>query len=200
MYNLFETNQSNNNELYCVYMHINKINGKRYIGQTKRNPTSRFGRNGSNYHKCPYFYNAIKKYGWNNFEHIIIQDNLTREQANLLEEINIATYNTTNDSFGYNLKAGGDNGGKCSEETKRKISETQKGKHLSEEHKINISKARLGQRLTGKKVGQYTLDGKLVHIYNSVVETSCVGYNPKYIYKVCRGERNKYKDYIWKYI
>lgn len=199
---LFKTKASNDDELYCVYMHINKINGKRYIGQTikQNNISGRFGYKGNNYVKCTYFYRAIKKYGWENFDHYIIQKNLTKEEADELEKLNILAFNTANNKFGYNLKFGGEAGGKLSEEVKQKISNSEKDRHLTEEHKRNISKSKKGKSTRGKKVGQYTLDGTLIHIYNSVVETSCVGYNPKYIYKVCSGERNKHKGYIWKYM
>lgn len=199
---LFETEKTNDEELYCVYMHINKINGKRYIGQTinQDNPNRRFGKNGNDYVKCSYFYRAIKKYGWNNFEHIIIQKNLTKEEADELEILNILAYNTTNNKFGYNLKFGGEAGGKVSEEVKQKMSNSQKGKCFSEEHKEKISKSQMGNSYRSKKVGQYTLDGKLIHIYNSVVETINFGYKPKKIYMCCNGERNKHKGYMWKYI
>ena len=45
---------------YCVYAHINKINGKIYIGQTKQNPNSRWS-NGYGYKHSPHFYSAIQK-------------------------------------------------------------------------------------------------------------------------------------------
>lgn len=72
---------SNNNKNYIVYMHINKINNKFYIGLTGLKPNERFGKNGSNYKKCTYFWNAIQKYGWDNFEHVVIAENLTKEEA-----------------------------------------------------------------------------------------------------------------------
>ena len=70
---------------YKVYVHINKINGKLYIGQTSEdNPENRY-KNGKNYMRCPYFHNAILKYGWDSFEHIILVDNLTKELADIVE-------------------------------------------------------------------------------------------------------------------
>lgn len=213
---LFKTKTSNNDELYCVYMHINKINGKRYIGQTiKQNHISgRFGYKGNNYAKCTYFYRAIKKYGWDNFDHYIIQKNLTKEEADKLERLNILAFNTANNKFGYNLKFGGEAGGKLSEEVKQKISNSEKGRHLTEEHKKNISKAKKGKHfseeyrqkmsethkgINAKKVGQYTLDGKLICIYDSMTEAKKYGYNPNLISMCCTGQRNKHKGYVWKY-
>ena len=68
---------------WCVYKHTNKINNKVYIGMTCK-IESRFGKNGKGYlHKNkvgeytqPAFANAVKKYGWDNFSHEIINDNL----------------------------------------------------------------------------------------------------------------------------
>lgn len=95
----------NNN---VVYMHKNKINGKVYIGQTC-NLDKRW--HSSSYIGCTYFYNAIQKYGWNNFEHIILKNNLTSKEADNLEIKYIAKYKSTNSQFGYNLSEGGSN--KC---------------------------------------------------------------------------------------
>lgn len=149
--------QPNNDNTYIVYCHINKINGKKYVGQTMRTPKQRFGKDGNNYCKCPYFYNAIKKYGWNNFEHKVLIDNLTKEEADELEKIYIEIYQTQNSNFGYNLKSGGNAGGKQSEETKKKISESEKGRKLTEEHKKHISNSKMGYKQseeTKKKISE----------------------------------------------
>ena len=53
---------------YCVYVHTNKANGKKYIGITCRNPEVRW-RNGAGYKRHPKFYAAIQKYGWDGFTH-----------------------------------------------------------------------------------------------------------------------------------
>ena len=67
--------------MYIVYQHKNKINGKVYIGITMKKKKKRWGSNGCNYKSSPHFYAAIKKYGWDNFEHNILFTNLTKEQA-----------------------------------------------------------------------------------------------------------------------
>ncbi len=90
-----------------VYMHRNKINNKVYIGQTC-NLNKRW--HPSSYIGSSYFYSAIQKYGWDNFEHIIIKDNLTQEEANKLEIEYIKKYKSTNSNFGYNLAEGGKHG------------------------------------------------------------------------------------------
>lgn len=152
--------------MYCVYQHINKTNGKRYIGITKQNPESRWGIDGINYKSSPYFYAAIQKYGWNNFEHEILFNNLSKEEAYAKEIELIAYFKTQDKQYGYNIMEGGSAptipeevreimskkmqgnknglGHPCSEEKKRKISEAQKGRKLTEEHKAKLSAAKRG--------------------------------------------------------
>ena len=90
-----------------VYCHTNKINGKKYFGITSTSLNARF-QNGRGYSGCRYFNYAIQKYGWDNFEHELISDNLTKEEAMSLEEI-LVFFNMTQDSrYGYNIKDGGD--------------------------------------------------------------------------------------------
>lgn len=94
--------------MYYIYLHKNKINGKVYIGQTKQKPEYRWN-NGEGYVESPYFYSAIKKYGWDNFEHIILETELTQDEANKKEIEYIKLYQATNINFGYNCQSGGNN-------------------------------------------------------------------------------------------
>ena len=129
-----------NEKNYCVYVHINKINGKMYVGQTCQKPEDRW-KSGYGYRKNTHFGKAIKKYGWDNFEHIIVAENLDKEKANYIEMLLISGYNTQNQNEGYNHTAGGEGmtNFKHTEESKKKMSEANKGKHLSEETKKKIS-------------------------------------------------------------
>ena len=129
---------------YIIYMHINNINNKKYIGQTsQQNPNVRWA-NGKGYKGNEHFYRAINKYGWDNFEHKILFTNLSLEEANKKEIELIKKYNTLDEKFGYNNKEGGSNGGHT-EETKQKISKNHsrwnKGKHHTQEQieKLKLS-------------------------------------------------------------
>lgn len=70
------------NKKYIVYMHKLKIDGRVYIGQTCLSIEERAGSNGNKYKGCTKFWNAIQKYGWNNFEHIVLASNLTLDKDN----------------------------------------------------------------------------------------------------------------------
>ena len=70
---------------YVIYCHKNKINSKCYIGITQQKPKRRW-QNGVGY-KTQNFYRAIEKYGWNNFEHIILEEGLSLEEATKKERI-----------------------------------------------------------------------------------------------------------------
>lgn len=145
------------NDTYCVYVHINKFNGKKYVGQTVNgNNINKRWVNGLGYRSCTVFYKAIKKYGWNNFEHDIVASNLTLEEANHFEELLIRELDTMNPLNGYNLKSGGENN-KLSDETKRKIGNANKGRIISEEERIKMSESRKG------RVCQKKLEEKLVN-------------------------------------
>lgn len=115
---------------YIVYMHKNNINNKVYIGVTKMKPNERWS-NGKGYCNQPKFYNAIKKYGWENFEHTILFENLTKEEAWEKEIEMIKRFDSSNSNKGYNVSKGGksNNGVPCSEKTKEKISIANKGKN-----------------------------------------------------------------------
>lgn len=90
---------------YLIYAHINNLNNKYYIGQTILEAQKRW-RNGGGYKNQPKFYRAIKKYGWENFTHIILEADIpTIEQANEREKYWISFYNSIKN--GYNVSIGG---------------------------------------------------------------------------------------------
>ena len=98
-------------ETWKIYKHTNKINGKCYIGQTcRKNPNERWN-NGKGYNGT-IFAKAIEKYGWDNFEHEIIEDGiLSEEEANEREMYWIEYYNSyagVSGGNGYNMTRGGD--------------------------------------------------------------------------------------------
>ena len=127
---------------YTVYVHISP-NGKRYFGITSQDKAKYRWNNGKGYKSNEYFYRAINKYGWDNFEHVIIAKGLTEEEAKWLEIELIREWDTTNPNKGYNLSTGGESasGYKMSKEGRKKISEARKGMKFTEEHKANLSKA-----------------------------------------------------------
>ena len=157
-----------------VYKHTNKINGKCYIGVVfnGRKPEHRWGIDGKNYLKNnqPKFANAIKKYGWNNFEHEILYTNLTKEEAKEKEKELILKY----DSFqnGYNATLGGDGslGTKLSKEVKELLRQKRLGKKATEETKKKISDSEKKFRLSltvEERKEIYGLPGKLNGMYGS---------------------------------
>ena len=109
---------------YVVYMHMTP-NGKKYIGITKQDLSARW-KNGEGYKKCPAFYRAIMKYGWDNINHEIIDECETFEEANELEKSYISKYKTNQKEYGYNCTIGGDGvtGWKASEEQRSKNSKS----------------------------------------------------------------------------
>lgn len=136
--------------MYSVYCHQNKINGKKYFGITCKVPKYRWGRDGHEY--APYYFGrAVAKYGWDNFEHIILYSGLNKETAIMFEKYLIAEFNTQNDIFGYNLTSGGDGVESPAEEVRRKLSENNKGKHNpSAETRAKISKANKGKVMSAE--------------------------------------------------
>ena len=130
---------------YIVYMHKLKIDGRVYIGQTCLSIEKRAGSNGNKYKSCTKFWNAIQKYGWNNFEHIVLASNLTLDQANELEKQYIEKFNSIEN--GFNLVEGG-RGHSWTEEQRQQMRERNLGeknpnygKPRSEETKRKIGEA-----------------------------------------------------------
>ena len=138
---------------YCVYMHVNALNGKKYIGITKNKPSARWGYKGKRYEACPYFYRAIQKYGWDNFFHVILMEGLEEEDAKYFERLLIEITRSNDGVHGYNLTGGGDGCFHPSPELLKRLGEARSGdkqwaygKHFTEEHRRRLSESHKGHK------------------------------------------------------
>lgn len=189
---------------FCVYCHINKLNGKRYIGLTGEiNPADRWGANGINYKNCSCFYGAIQKYGWDNFDHIILEQNLTAEEAIELERKYIKLYNTMAPN-GYNLTGGGEYKKILSEETRKKLSKNRLGKKASDETKKKMSQSRMGHIGYNRK--SIWMCDKNTHqhiqLFSSSLDAEKFLQHPNssaHIRQVCAKQRPSAYGYFWEF-
>ena len=207
-------------KLFVVYKHTSPIN-KIYIGITQQKLYKRF-QNGMGYKNNKYFNSAIQKYGWENFKHEILFDNLTKEDACKKEIELISFYKSNQREFGYNLSSGGEfnipsedaiknlikiNTGKhLSQQTKNKISETQKGRFISNETRIKMSLSHIGLiRSESHKRNNAIAKYKKVkcietnEIFDSMKEAQNK-YKTTHIHDVCKGKRNTTSGYHWEYV
>jgi group I intron endonuclease len=113
-----------------IYKAENKINGKVYIGQTTEDFKKRIQRHKQSALKDNniYFYNAIKKHGWNNFDWSIICETDSFSKLNVLEKFYIAAYKKMTDVYNMTDGGGGRTGYQLTKETKFKISTSAKGR------------------------------------------------------------------------
>lgn len=134
---------SRNQNNWCVYRHETPI-GKNYFGITKQLPSTRWGGDGRGY-KQNHFYNAIRKYGWDNISHYTlclddesliwlpyeigtpkeITNIFAEDDAKKLESLFISEYKTFLREFGYNRTFGGE-AEKHAPATRKKMSQTHK--------------------------------------------------------------------------
>lgn len=175
---------------YTVYIHSNKINNKKYIGITKQKPEERWRHDGFGYRSQIKFWRAIEKYGWDNFEHIIVKNCLTAKEAGKLEQELIKKYNSIEN--GYNISPGGDITNH-SPETLEKMRQSMLGKKHSEETKKKISDAKSNEKI---RIRCIDLD----IIFESEAEASLLTNTDKSsIGKCCKGLMHSAGGHEWEY-
>ena len=169
-------------KLGIIYTATNKINGKRYVGQTIRSLEKRrrghlscaFNPNTDMYHSK--FYCAIRKYGIQTFVWKVIEKDICFEDLDYAEILAISYFDTFKN--GYNSNTGGDSPKEISIETRQKMSLSHKGKVLSEEHKIKISEANKGKTTseeTKKKLSNLNINKKCSEITKKRISESLTG-------------------------
>lgn len=212
---------------YIVYMHINKVNGKKYIGITSQPSEKIRWKRGSGYAKQKRFYSAIKCYGWDNFEHLVLERGLSKEQAEKREEELIFGHKSNDLKYGYNIENGGvvhkmsdeqkdhlrevNTGKKHTEKTKKKMSETQKKVDHSWLRGRKQSKETIAKRFANmsgsgnpraRAVFQYALDGTFIKKY-SCMKDAVEELNLKtssHISGCCSHKRKQAYGFMWSYV
>lgn len=154
-----------------IYGHRNKSNNKWYIGQTRQKPEHRWGYGkGYNTRRASKFYRAIQKYGWNNFEHIILKtvEKATKEELNeeliKWESYYVEQYNSI--LKGYNSQAVRVN---YYERSRTPIEEARIKKLKAEYHwytngKINLLLSKSGQVPEGFFLGETISEERRQHM------------------------------------
>lgn len=217
-----------------IYKYTNKINGKVYIGQTideKQRKKDHKRLKGDSY-----FHRAIKKYGFENFDYEVVFFTISSDPDRLkylldtMEKYFIKKYNSYG-SGGYNCTLGGEGslGYKHSEEvkmkmsdlakkrkpiskeTRRKLSESGKGRTVSEETRKKISIGNKGRTVSeetksffrnkySKSISQYTLDGVFVCSYKSAKDAGKQNnWCDKNIGSCARGNYKQAYGFVWRY-
>lgn len=171
-----------------VYETTNLINGKKYIGvcvtKNKRKSELYLG-------SGILLLKSIKKYGRENFKKEVIKEFDNEDDARQYERYLIDKLNAVDSNDYYNLTDGGYGGftrecRKLSDETKDKISKSNKGKRMSKSQIENLS----------RKTLKYNLDGIFIYEYQSKSEAErennikLTGIEKGIIY---------HSGYLWKY-
>ena len=211
-----------------IYKITNRTDNKIYVGQTIRDVETRWKDHLKKGSKCRYLSSAIKKYGVDNFDFklvcITFDNQLDGMEIKYIEQYNSLVPN------GYNLKNGGNGGrhhaetnqkiseslknryknglappsshlGKPhSEIHKKKISESLKGRRLSQEtiNKIILSKQKLSKQKY--KIIQFDILGNCLNSFETCQEAAeYIGTTRANVNHCCTGKRKTAKGYVWKY-
>ena len=155
---------------YIVYEHKSP-SGKVYVGITCQKAQCRW-KGGSGYVRQDKhqekFANAIRKYGWDNMEHIIILDGVSKSEADYAEKYLIRWYKIH--GLSYNITDGGDGslGHKHSKETKKLISDLHKGMKYPKE----VSEKREKTKIENKRYYVLAVKPGVILQFNSNKEAA----------------------------
>lgn len=153
-----------------IYKIENLVNGKVYIGQTKRGPNVRWHqhihsmnyKSGENYNN--HLYSSMRKYGLDNFDFSIL-DEVEDDHLDSTEKFWIEKYKSNNIDFGYNVTGGGQ-----------------------------------GRGQIWTQVSQYSVDGRYIKTYASISEAAReTGGDRSWIKKICDGHHSISANSQWRY-
>lgn len=199
---------------WIVYVHLNKTNGKRYVGITSKPKPEHRWMEGRGYKENTHFYAAVQKYGWDGFEHIILETGLDAESAKEKEKELIRLWSTQNRLYGYNMTSGGDGTPNYhpSAETRAKLSKARMRENLSPETLQRRSDGLRGRKFSDahkKKIGDgnskainmYSKDGTLLRTFRAARDAEVeLGISHSHISQCCHGYRKSSGGYLWQFV
>ena len=157
-----------------IYKIYNDVNDKVYIGQTRTTIESRWSNHintAEKEYRTSVLYKAIKKHGIQNFH---IQEIL--KVQNESKDILILELNELEKMY------------------------IKKYQTLTVQNGYNIENGGVVKENRYKKVHKYSLDGELVCTYESIQEASkCMNCNNQGIIDVCKGRKQHFKGFVWRY-
>lgn len=159
-----------------IYLIINKINYKRYIGQSINSFYIRYDsafwwKNKRINNHLRY---AIEKYGPHNFEIRIILSSQTIDALNYWETFYIRHFKSNDCKYGYNIREGGENGGKFNEEGRLNLSLCQR---LTKEEFLEKCYKLYGDR--------YDYDKVIIGFHKDKIELRCKKHNHIFYKRMC---------------
>lgn len=141
-------------KISCVYKITNALNGKVYIGQTvdyRKRKVGHFSYLRRNAHRNRYLQKSFNKYGESSFKMEIIKE-CAVDELDKLEIYYMRKYNSIDKTLGYNMVIGGNTNKSFPDYIRQKMSRSQKGRIISEEHRKRIGKWHKGKTISPKDI------------------------------------------------
>lgn len=184
-----------------------------YVGITSKPDPELRWRGGDGYSENSHFRSAIKKYGWDSFEHVVLVEGASEDFAKHCEKFLIRVWHTQDRRFGYNMTSGGDGTPgyhpsektrallsrarmreNLSDETLRRRSEGLRGRKFSDEHKRKIGDS------NSKRIDMLDKSGIHLRTFRSAQDAEVeLGISHSHISQCCHGRRNSSGGYLWRF-
>ncbi len=191
---------TNKNGYPCIYSIRNTINNKIYIGSA----IGHYRRKGQHYymlrrnnHFNKHLQSSWNKYGESNFEFKILEFITNINKLETREKHWINKYNSINNTLGYNsrIDCKTNLGLKWSEISKKKFSDSKKGKKINHLDYNEIAKVNM------KKVKAKNIKENITLYFDSLKEAAVeMKVNPSNISKACNKKIKSCKGYIWDFV
>ncbi len=149
-----------------VYLIVNRVNGKRYVGKTVQTLSGRWKRHLSasrGSHSKSILHCAMRKYNEANFDASVIEtcdrQFLSAREVYWIEHLQ--TFIGDHPNLGYNMTRGGEGEGRVmTSEVREKISRAKKGKEFSLDHKMRLSQAAKTRIVSDETKAKLSAQGK----------------------------------------